>query len=163
MKNPSMRIEIYTDGACSGNPGKGGYGIVMRVPEKNYQKTFSKGFRKTTNNRMELLAVITALEKLKSTENDIHVFTDSKYVSDAINQNWISGWIKRGWKNVKNPDLWQKFVVLYNQHNPKMHWIKGHAGHFENELCDKLAVAAAASNNLEIDTYFEGLEKNSLF
>ncbi|UOU99076.1 ribonuclease HI [Chryseobacterium daecheongense] len=158
-----MRIEIYTDGACSGNPGKGGYGILMRVPEKRYQKTFSKGFRKTTNNRMELLAVITALEKLKSTENDIHIFTDSKYVSDAINQNWIAGWIKRGWKNVKNPDLWQKFVLLYQKHNPKMHWIKGHAGHPENELCDRLAVAAAASPDLEVDIYFENLENNSLF
>ena len=158
-----MRIEIYTDGACSGNPGKGGYGILMKVPEKNYQKTFSKGFRKTTNNRMELLAVITALEKLKSTENDIHVFTDSKYVSDAINQNWIAGWIKRSWKNVKNPDLWKRFIVLFNQHQPKMHWVKGHAGHFENELCDKLAVAAANSPNLEIDSYFENVDSNSLF
>ena len=95
----SLRIEIYTDGACSGNPGKGGYGIVMKVPEKNYEKRFSKGFRLTTNNRMELLAVIVALEKLKSTENDIHIYTDSKYVADAINQKWIFGWIKKGFKN----------------------------------------------------------------
>jgi len=112
---------------------------------------------------MELLAVITALEKLKSPENDIHIFTDSKYVSDAINQNWIAGWIKRGWKNVKNPDLWKRFVELYTVHTPKIHWIKGHAGHFENELCDKLAVAAAASNDLETDTFFENLENNTLF
>ncbi len=158
-----MRIEIYTDGACSGNPGKGGYGIVMKVPEKKYQKTFSKGFRKTTNNRMELLAVITALGKLKSTENDIHIFTDSKYVSDAVNQNWISGWIKRGWKNVKNPDLWQEFIKLYKLHQPKLHWIKGHAGHPENELCDQLAVAAANAPNLEIDVAFENQEKSGLF
>lgn len=112
---------------------------------------------------MELLAVVTALEKLKSPDNDIHIYTDSKYVADAINQDWLSGWIKRGWKNVKNPDLWQKFAALYNIHKPKMHWVKGHAGHFENELCDKLAVAAASSPNLEIDTYFENLENNSLF
>ncbi len=112
---------------------------------------------------MELLAVITALEKLKSPDNDIHIYTDSKYVSDAINQNWLAGWIRRGWKNVKNPDLWQRFAKLYTLHQPKMHWIKGHAGHFENELCDKLAVAAAASSSLETDTYFENQENNSLF
>lgn len=158
-----MRIEIYTDGACSGNPGRGGYGIVMRVPEKNYQKTFSKGYRKTTNNRMELLAVIHALEKLKSPENDIHIFTDSKYVSDAINKNWLQGWVKRGWKNVKNTDLWQQFLELYKIHQPKIHWIKGHAGHFENELCDKLAVAAAASSTLFPDEGFENPRSSSLF
>ena len=112
---------------------------------------------------MELLAVIVALEKLKSDQNEIHVFTDSKYVSDAVNQNWIAGWIKRGWKNVKNPDLWKRFIPLYQTHHPKFHWIKGHAGHFENELCDKLAVAAAASENLEIDTYFEGTQNTGLF
>ena len=94
----SLKIEIYTDGACSGNPGRGGYGIVMKVPEKNYEKRYAQGFRLTTNNRMELLAVITALEKIKSTENDIHIYTDSKYVSDAINQKWIFGWIKKGFK-----------------------------------------------------------------
>ena len=105
-----MKIEIYTDGACSGNPGKGGYGILMRVPEKNYQKTFSEGFRLTTNNRMELLAVIVALEKLKNSEENVHIFTDSKYVADAINQNWIFGWIKKKFKNVKNPDLWQRLI-----------------------------------------------------
>ncbi len=158
-----MRIEIYTDGACSGNPGKGGYGIVMQVPEKRYRKTFSQGFRKTTNNRMELLAVIVALEKLKTKEEDVHVFTDSKYVSDAVNQNWIAGWIKRGWKNVKNPDLWQRFIKIYSLHQPKFHWIKGHAGHPENELCDQLAVAAANSSPLEIDEYFENQEKGGLF
>ena len=97
-----MRIEIYTDGACSGNPGKGGYGIVMKVPEKNYEKRYSAGFRLTTNNRMELLAVIVALEKLKSTENDIHIFTNSKYVVDAIEKKWLQSWVKIGFNN-KNP------------------------------------------------------------
>lgn len=158
-----LRIEIYTDGACSGNPGKGGYGILMRVPEKNYQKTFSKGYRKTTNNRMELLAVIVALEKLKSPDNDIHVFTDSKYVSDAINQKWLFGWVKKGFAKVKNPDLWKRFYPLYRKHNPTFHWIKGHAGHPENEICDQLAVKASQSSALETDEFFENPNPDSLF
>lgn len=159
----SLRIEIFTDGACSGNPGKGGYGIVMKVPEKNYEKRFSKGFRLTTNNRMELLAVIVALEKLKSTENDIHIYTDSKYVADAINQKWIFGWIKKGFKNVKNPDLWKRMVPLLKAHKTTFHWIKGHAGHPENEICDQLAVKAAQSDQLETDTYFEIQQNGGLF
>lgn len=159
----SLRIEIYTDGACSGNPGKGGYGILMRVPEKNYQKTFSKGYRKTTNNRMELLAVIVALEKLKSPDNDIHIFTDSKYVSDAINQKWLFGWVKKGFAKVKNPDLWKRFYPLYRKHNPTFHWIKGHAGHPENEICDQLAVKASQSSALETDEFFENPNPDSLF
>ena len=158
-----MRIEIYTDGACSGNPGKGGYGILMSVPEKNYSKTFSKGFRKTTNNRMELLAVIVALEKLKSSENDIHVFTDSKYVSDAVNKKWIFGWVKKGFTKVKNPDLWQRFYPLYKTHSPTFHWIKGHAGHPQNEICDQLAVKATQAENLEADIFFEQPEGGGLF
>lgn len=158
-----MKIEIYTDGACSGNPGKGGYGILMRVPEKKYQKTFSEGFRLTTNNRMELLAVIEALEKLKNPENDVHIFTDSKYVADAINQNWIFGWIKKGFKNVKNPDLWQRFVPLFRKHKVQFHWIKGHAGHPENEICDQLAVKASQSENLKTDAFFENQKEGGLF
>lgn len=158
-----FKIEIFTDGACSGNPGKGGYGILMRVPEKKYQKTYAKGFRKTTNNRMELLAVIVALGNIKTSDNDVHIYTDSKYVADAINQNWITGWIKRNWKNVKNPDLWQAFLPLYKTHHPKFHWIKGHAGHTENEICDQLAVKASKSDNLEIDAYFESQSDGGLF
>ena len=158
-----MKIEIFTDGACSGNPGKGGYGILMSVPEKKYQKTYSKGFRKTTNNRMELLAVIIALEKLKNTDYDIHIFTDSKYVADAVNQDWISGWTKRSWKNVKNPDLWQRFYKLHKIHHPKFHWIKGHNNHPENEICDRLAVAASKSEHLEIDVFFENQNDGRLF
>lgn len=159
----SLRIEIYTDGACSGNPGRGGYGIVMKVPEKNYEKRYSQGFRLTTNNRMELLAVITALEKLKSTENDIHIFTDSKYVSDAINQKWIYGWIKKGFKNVKNPDLWKRMVPLIKVHQTTFHWVKGHAGHRENEICDELAVKAAQTEPLLIDEFFEKQQNGGLF
>ena len=158
-----MRIEIYTDGACSGNPGKGGYGIVMKVPEKNYEKRYSTGFRLTTNNRMELLAVIVALEKLKSTENDIHIFTDSKYVVDAIEKKWLQSWVKIGFKNKKNPDLWRRISPLLKAHQTTFHWIKGHAGHHENEICDQLAVKAAQSTSLEIDEYFENLKDNRLF
>lgn len=158
-----MKIEIFTDGACKGNPGKGGYGILMRVPDKNYQKTFAKGFWKTTNNRMELLAVIVALEQLKEPGHEIHIFTDSKYVSEAINQKWIFGWVKKGFAKVKNSDLWKRFYPLYKLHNPTFHWIKGHAGHPENELCDQLAVKAATSENLETDEGFESLSQESLF
>ena len=158
-----MRIEIYTDGACSGNPGKGGYGIVMKVPEKNYEKRYSAGFRLTTNNRMELLAVIVALEKLKSTENDIHIFTDSKYVVDAIQKKWLQSWVKIGFKNKKNPDLWQRILPLLKAHQTTFHWVKGHAGHLENEICDQLAVKAAQTEPLQIDEYFENLKNDGLF
>jgi len=158
-----MKIEIFTDGACSGNPGKGGYGILMRVPEKNYQKTYSKGFRKTTNNRMELLAVIVALENLKSEGHEIHIYTDSKYVSEAINQNWIYGWVKKGFNKVKNPDLWKRFYPLLQKYKPKFHWIKGHSGHPENEICDQLAVKASQSSVLEIDIFFENPDQGRLF
>lgn len=158
-----MRIEIYTDGACSGNPGKGGYGILMRVPEKNYQKMFSEGFRLTTNNRMELLAVIVALEKLKDSEDDVYIFTDSKYVSDAINQDWISGWVRRGFKNVKNEDLWKRFLPLFKKHKVQFHWVKGHNGHAENEIVDKLAVKASNQENLHIDPFFEAQKEQGLF
>lgn len=155
-----MKIEIFTDGACSGNPGKGGFGIVMKIRERAYEKNFSEGYRLTTNNRMELLAVVIALENLKSEEHEIHIFTDSKYVSDAINQKWIDNWIKRGFKNVKNPDLWKKFIPLYQKYMPKIHWIKGHAGHPENEQADHLAVSASKKEKLQIDTFFENQNKN---
>ena len=158
-----LKIEIFTDGACSGNPEKGGYGILMRIAEKQYQKTFSQGFRKTTNNRMELLAVIVALEKLKETGHQIIIYTDSKYVSEAINQKWIFGWVKKGFQKVKNPDLWKRFYPLYQKYTPQLVWIKGHAGHAENELVDQLAVKAAQAEKLNIDTFFEQPEENGLF
>ena len=159
----SLKIEIYTDGACSGNPGKGGYGIVMKVPEKNYEKRYSQGFRLTTNNRMELLAVITALEKLKSTENDIHIYTDSKYVVDAIQKKWLQSWMKIGFKNKKNPDLWKRMIPLLNEHKTTFHWVKGHAGHLENEICDQLAVKAAQTEPLLIDAFIENQKDGGLF
>ena len=136
---------------------------MMKVPEKNYEKRYAQGFRLTTNNRMELLAVITALEKLKSTDNDIHIFTDSKYVSDAINQKWIFGWIKKGFKNVKNPDLWKRMVPLIKAHKTTFHWVKGHAGHLENEICDQLAVTAAQTEPLLVDEFFEKQQNGGLF
>lgn len=158
-----MKIEIFTDGACSGNPGKGGYGILMRVVGKNYQKTFQQGYRKTTNNRMELLAVIVALENLNSSGHEIHIYTDSKYVADAINEKWIFGWVKKGFKKVKNPDLWQRFYPLYKKYQPQFHWIKGHNGHPENEICDQLAVSVSQSPNLFVDEYYENPEEEGLF
>jgi ribonuclease HI len=159
----SFKIEIYTDGACSGNPGKGGYGIVMKFPEKNYEKRYSAGYRLTTNNRMELLAVIVALEKLKSTENDIHIYTDSKYVVDAIQKKWLQSWVKIGFKNKKNPDLWKRMIPLLKEHQTTFHWIKGHAGHPENEICDQLAVKAAQTEPLLIDVFFENQKDGGLF
>lgn len=158
-----MKIEIFTDGACSGNPGNGGYGILMRVPEKKYQKTFSQGFRLTTNNRMELLAVIVALEQMNSEGHEIHIYTDSKYVSEAINQKWLFGWVKKGFNKVKNPDLWKRFYPLFQKYKPIFHWIKGHAGHAENEIADQLAVKASQAANLKIDSYFENPDQEGLF
>lgn len=150
-----MRVDIFTDGACSGNPGRGGYGILMQVQEIGYIKTFSKGFRYTTNNRMELLAVITALETLRYPQSDVHLYTDSRYVADAITKKWIIGWQRKGFKNVKNPDLWQRLIPLLKMHYVEIHWIKGHAGNTENEKVDKLAVNAAKELDLFVDEYFE--------
>ena len=158
-----MKIDIYTDGACSGNPGKGGFGIVMEVAEKKFSKNFAQGFRLTTNNRMELLAVIVALEQLKNAEDDVHIFTDSKYVSEAINKKWLQNWVKIGFKNKKNPDLWQRLLPLIKKHSVTFHWIKGHAGHPQNEICDQIAVKASKSENLEVDDYFEKQKDGGLF
>ena len=158
-----MRIDIYTDGACSGNPGKGGYGILMRVEEKKYEKRFSQGFVRTTNNRMELLAVIVSLENLKEEGHEIHIYTDSKYVSEAINQNWLFGWAKRGFTKIKNPDLWKRFYPLYSKYKPHFHWVKGHAGHIENEIVDQLAVKGSQSSELLVDEGFENPESTGLF
>jgi len=155
-------VHIYTDGACSGNPGPGGYGIVMEWIGKPYKKEFSEGYKKTTNNRMELLAVIVALEKMKTTDVEISVFSDSKYVVDAINNKWIYGWRKKQFKNVKNPDLWKRFLTIYNSKNTVFNWVKGHNNHPQNERCDKLAVAASKKENLCVDEGYE-TQKNLLF
>lgn len=158
-----MKVNIYTDGACKGNPGKGGYGIIMEWVGKPYVKEFSRGFRKTTNNRMELLAVIVALEQLKKEGLETDVFSDSKYVVDAVNKGWVFGWQKKGFKDKKNPDLWKRFLRVYRKHKVKFHWIKGHNDHPQNERCDELAVKAAASDKLDIDEGFESSQEKGLF
>ena len=146
------RVNIYTDGASRGNPGPGGYGAVL-ISGK-FRKELSEGFRETTNNRMELLAVIIALEALKQ-PCQVQVFSDSKYVVDAIEKGWVFGWVKKDFKDKKNPDLWQRFLKIYPKHQVKMNWVKGHAGHVENERCDTLAVEAALGGNLKVDEGFE--------
>lgn len=148
-----MTVNIYTDGAASGNPGPGGYGVVMESGK--LRKEFSGGFRNTTNNRMELLATIVAMKALKRTDIDLHIYTDSKYVSDAINKGWLFNWEKKGYKGKKNIDLWKEFIQLYRQYKPKLHWIKGHNNHPQNERCDRLAVDAYKSGNLAVDHGFE--------
>lgn len=143
-------IHIYTDGAASGNPGPGGYGAVMLYKDK--RKELSEGFKYTTNNRMELMAVIVALEHLKNEGSHVIVYSDSKYVVDSIEKKWIDGWVKKNFKNVKNVDLWLRFLVLYKKHHIKFKWVKGHADNVENNRCDELAVAAYKQPNLKIDT-----------
>ena len=133
-------IYLYTDGAASGNPGPGGYGVVLKCA--GMEKELSGGFALTTNHRMELLAVIKGLEAVKWKNADIRVWSDSSYVVKAINEGWLENWEKKGFRKVKNPDLWQRFLPLYRSHRVTFHWIKGHNGHPENERCDALAVAA---------------------
>jgi len=145
------QIHIYTDGACSGNPGKGGYGIVMEWVGKPYKKEFYDGYQLTTNNRMELLAVIVALEKITMDNVEITVFTDSMYVVNAVEKKWLLGWVKKGFKGVKNPDLWKRFLVQYKKHTVKFVWVKGHNNHPQNERCDQLAVAGTKKKELKID------------
>jgi ribonuclease HI len=146
-------IQIYTDGACSGNPGTGGYGIVMKFNGR--QKTISEGFRLTTNNRMELLAVIVALEKVTVDTYPIEIYSDSKYVIDSITKGWVNSWVtKPNFGGKKNEDLWRRFLEVSKKFNITYHWIKGHNGHIENELCDKLAVESSLDPN-NIDKVYE--------
>ena len=144
-------IHLYTDGAARGNPGPGGYGIILEWPEKNYRKEFSEGFKHTTNNRMELLAVIEGLKKLNESPLKVKVYTDSKYVADAFVKNWVFGWEKKGFKDRKNTDLWVALLKEYRKHEVSFHWVKGHNNHAQNERCDRLAVAASHSNQLKVD------------
>jgi ribonuclease HI len=153
----TAQVHIYTDGAARGNPGPGGYGIVMEWVGKAYRKEFSKGFKHTTNNRMELLAVIEALKKLKKPGVSAIVFTDSKYVADAVNKKWVFGWEKKNFKDRKNADLWIEFLKEIRKHNVSFRWIKGHNDHPQNERCDALAVAASKEKRLLID---EGFQQN---
>ena len=151
----SANIIIYTDGAARGNPGPGGYGIVLKSGV--HRKEISEGFRKTTNNRMELLAVIVALEALKIENSKVEIYTDSKYVADAVEKGWVFEWEKIRFKKKKNPDLWMRFLKIYRKHQVKFHWVKGHANIPENERCDRLAVEASHKPNLVIDQIYEDL------
>lgn len=148
-------VHIYTDGASKGNPGKGGYGIVMEKVGSPYRKEFYEGFRHTTNNRMELLAVIVGLEKLKNPNTRVLVVSDSKYVVDAVLKGWVFGWEKKGFAGKKNPDLWKRFLKAYRKHQVDLKWIKGHNSHPQNERCDQLAVLASQGDSLSVDAVYE--------
>ncbi|NCX95745.1 MAG: ribonuclease HI [Chitinophagia bacterium] len=145
-----QQLHIYTDGSSRGNPGPGGYGAILKWGDT--EKEIAQGYKLTTNNRMELMAVIAALRLLTRTGLNIVVFSDSKYVVDAIQKRWLQGWIKKGYANVKNPDLWQQFYALYKLHHITMQWVKGHADNAYNNRCDQLATQAALSNALIEDT-----------
>lgn len=148
-------VHIYTDGAAKGNPGKGGYGVVMEWVGKPYKKEFYEGFRYTTNNRMELLAVIVALEKLKNPNTKVLVVSDSKYVIDSVVKGWVFGWEKKGFTGKKNPDLWLRFLKIYRKHSVDFKWIKGHNNHPQNERCDELAVYASGLPEVSVDAFYE--------
>ena len=154
-------IEIYTDGSSRGNPGPGGYGIVLSY--NGNEKEISEGFRKTTNNRMELLAVIVALESLKTTKIPVKIYSDSKYVIDAITKGWLKTWIQKNFKGKKNKDLWLRYDKISKQYHMTFEWVKGHAGNIKNERCDVLAVEASKNSNLSIDQNYESGEENGLF
>ena len=156
MDEEKIKVNIYTDGACSGNPGPGGFGTILVHVDKDgfkHEKELSEGFRSVTNNQMELMAVIVGLEALKKPCN-VTLYSDSKYVVDAFNNNWIDGWIKKGWKTagkapVKNVGLWQRLLKAKEPHDVEFVWVKGHAGHEYNERCDTLAVKASKQDNLK--------------
>lgn len=149
----SQQLIIYTDGAARGNPGPGGYGIVMQWGDK--VKEISQGFRLTTNNRMELMAVVVALQKLNRSGLDVVIYSDSSYVVNSVEKGWVFGWAKKGWKDKKNVDLWQEYLKLHNKHRIKFVWVKGHANNPMNNRCDELATAAADSRVWDIDMGYE--------
>lgn len=146
-------IRIYTDGAAQGNPGPGGYGVILKYGDR--VKELSGGFRRTTNNRMELLAVITGLEAIKREGIPIDIYSDSQYVVKAVQEGWLWSWEKKNFKDKKNADLWQRYIPLHKKYKPRFHWVRGHAGHIENERCDYLAVKAASGPDLAVDTEYE--------
>jgi len=154
-----MSITIYTDGSAKGNPGNGGYGIVLM--SGLHRREMQQGFRLTTNNRMELLAVIVALESIKKEGSLVTVYSDSKYVVDAVEKKWLFSWEKKNFNKKKNPDLWIRFLKIYKKQKINFIWVKGHANNKENERCDFLAVQAAESNNLIIDNWYENNAKNT--
>jgi ribonuclease HI len=158
----SGEIIIYTDGAARGNPGPGGYGVVLKSGRHRLEK--SEGFRLTTNNRMELMAVIIGLEALKKPGSMVVIYTDSKYVADAVEKGWVFQWESKTFKKKKNPDLWIRFLKIYRMHKVRFIWIKGHNNDPENELCDRMAVIASKSNELSFDSGFiHESDSNNLF
>lgn len=159
MKRPP--IYLYTDGACSGNPGPGGYGVILRCGE--LEREISQGYANTTNNRMELLAVITGLEAIRWERAEVEVWSDSSYVVDAVEKEWVFGWEKKHFAKKANADLWTRFLAVYRRHHVCFHWIRGHNGHPENERCDALAVAAAASPNLLPDPGYQSADDQQSF
>ncbi len=154
------RIIIYTDGAARGNPGPGGYGVVMKYG--SHRKELAQGYQLTTNNRMELLAVIVALEQLKYDDSEVTVYSDSRYVCEAVNQGWLFDWERKGFKKKKNPDLWRRFLKSYRKHRVKLVWVKGHSHIPENERCDQLAVEASNQAHLPADDGYQQ-EDHTLF
>ena len=154
------QVTIYTDGSALGNPGPGGYGIVLLAPP-NHRKELSAGFRLTTNNRMELMAVCVALEALK-VPCDVTIYSDSKYVVDAVQKGWLDSWVRKRFKDKKNPDLWMRYIEVSQRHNVKFIWVKGHADNVENERCDRLAVAAANGLQLAEDAGYVQNNNDSL-
>ncbi|UOX35087.1 ribonuclease HI [Flavobacterium sediminilitoris] len=155
-------VHIYTDGAAKGNPGPAGYGVVMEMVGTPYKKEFYEGFRLSTNNRMELLAVIVGLEKLKKSKTKVLVVSDSKYVVDAVEKRWVFQWEKISFKDKKNPDLWIRFLKSYRKHQVDFKWVKGHNNHPQNERCDELAVMASQQEKLSIDAFYEKEDKKML-
>jgi ribonuclease HI len=151
-------IIMYTDGASKGNPGPGGFGTVLMYNQ--HRKEISQGYRKTTNNRMELMAVIAGLEALKGEGHEVVVYSDSKYVVEAVEKGWVWSWLKKGFKGKKNEDLWRRFIEVYKKHRVKFKWVKGHAGNTENEKCDVLAVTSAEGPDLAIDHGYENKDDN---
>ncbi len=148
-----MKVIMYTDGAAKGNPGRGGYGTVLLY--KDLRKELSEGFRMTTNNRMELLAVIRGLQALKRPGLEVNIYSDSQYVVNAVEKGWLDGWVKKGFKGKKNQDLWEEYLKAASPFKVKFHWVKGHAGNIENERCDELAVQSAEAPQLQVDQGFE--------
>lgn len=153
MINPKDTIKIYTDGAARGNPGKGGYGAVLLW--QNHKKELSQGYRLTTNNRMELMAVIAALESLKKNNLDLVIYSDSSYVVKAVMEGWLKKWIKTNFKGKKNRDLWEQYHQLSQNHQIQFKWVKGHAESIYNNRCDILATEAADGFDLLADEFYE--------
>lgn len=158
----NYQVYIYTDGAAKGNPGPAGYGVVMEMAGTQYKKEFFEGFRLSTNNRMELLAVIVGLEKLKKPQTRVLVTSDSKYVIDAVTKGWVFNWEKKYFQGKKNPDLWMRFLKVYRKHQVDFKWVKGHNNHPQNERCDQLAVMASEQEKLSVDAFYEK-EEQGLF